>query len=154
MPGSAPFPRVLVRHSNYFAVGRISLLRSLSSPFLSLTLALSIARSLYRSLAPTLVSSLAPSLVSSLSLLFLSPLSSLSLPFYLSLSLSLSRMQGVSMMSCRRNLKKEKRVRNEACARQYRKAPKSRFRCAYVALCCIVLHCVAVCCIVLHCVAL
>ena len=36
--------------------------------------------------------------------------------------------QGVSMMACRRNLKKEKRARNEACARQYRKAPKSRFR--------------------------
>jgi hypothetical protein len=32
------------------------------------------------------------------------------------------------MMACRRNLKKEKRARNEACARQYRKAPKSRFR--------------------------
>mmetsp|Transcript_21783 Transcript_21783/g.34954 ORF Transcript_21783/g.34954 Transcript_21783/m.34954 type:complete len:111 (+) Transcript_21783:493-825(+) len=41
---------------------------------------------------------------------------------------AVSGAQGVSMMSCRRNLKKEKRVRNEACARQYRKAPKSRFR--------------------------
>ncbi|EKX39983.1 hypothetical protein GUITHDRAFT_154277 [Guillardia theta CCMP2712] len=30
-------------------------------------------------------------------------------------------------MSCRRNLKKEKRLRNEICARQYRK-PKSKFR--------------------------
>ena len=34
---------------------------------------------------------------------------------------------GVSMMACRRNLKKEKRARNEACARKYRKAPVSRF---------------------------
>jgi len=41
---------------------------------------------------------------------------------------AVSGVQGVSMMSCRRNLKKEKRVRNEACARQFRKAPKSRFR--------------------------
>ena len=36
--------------------------------------------------------------------------------------------QGVALNGCRRNLKKEKRARNEACARQYRKAPKSRFR--------------------------
>lgn len=37
-------------------------------------------------------------------------------------------VQGVSMMACRRNLKKEKRARNEACARQFRKAPTGRFR--------------------------
>ena len=34
---------------------------------------------------------------------------------------------GIEMMACRRNLKKEKRARNEACARQYRKAPVSKF---------------------------
>ena len=33
-------------------------------------------------------------------------------------------VQGVTMMACRRNLKKEKRARNEACARQYRKPPQ------------------------------
>jgi hypothetical protein len=32
------------------------------------------------------------------------------------------------MMACRRNLKKEKRVRNEACARQYRKQAPTSFR--------------------------
>ena len=72
--------------------------------------------------------------------LYLSPPRSpraISLSFFLP---SLLRMQGVSMMSCRRNLKKEKRVRNEACARQYRKAPKSRFRYACVAVCCSVLQ--------------
>jgi hypothetical protein len=29
--------------------------------------------------------------------------------------------KGVSMMACRRNLKKEKRARNEACARKFGK---------------------------------
>jgi len=38
-----------------------------------------------------------------------------------------SGAKGVSMMACRRNLKKEKRARNEACARQYRKAPVNKF---------------------------
>ena len=41
--------------------------------------------------------------------------------------LARSGAPGVQMMACRRNLKKEKRARNEACARQYRKAPVSRF---------------------------
>jgi hypothetical protein len=37
-------------------------------------------------------------------------------------------VQGVSMMACRRNLKKEKRARNEACARKFGKPPATRFR--------------------------
>lgn len=53
---------------------------------------------------------------------------SLTRPDVLSEEIAVTGAQGVSMMACRRNLKKEKRARNEACARQYRKAPKSRFR--------------------------
>lgn len=41
--------------------------------------------------------------------------------------LARSGASGMQMMASRRNLKKEKRARNEACARQYRKAPVSRF---------------------------
>jgi len=53
---------------------------------------------------------------------------SLTRPDVVSEEIAVTGAQGVSMMACRRNLKKEKRARNEACARQFRKAPKTRFR--------------------------